>query len=96
MEGGAPREGQMPGPELPAVELTGEERLALETIVRRHTAGQQVVLRGRIILAAADGVNQSTIAARRDDNQHGAVLATSLDRVAVHRSGRVERRRAAG
>ena len=64
MEGGAPREGQMPGPELPAVELTGEERLALETIVRRHTAGQQVVLRGRIILAAADGVNQSTIAAR--------------------------------
>jgi putative transposase len=54
----------MPGPELPAVELTGEERLALETLVRRHTAGQQLALRGRIILAAADGVNQSTIAAQ--------------------------------
>jgi len=54
----------MPGPELAAIELTGEERLGLETLVRRHTAGQQVVLRGRIILAAADGVNQSTIAAR--------------------------------
>ena len=54
----------MPGPELPAIELTGEERLALETLVRRRTAGQQLVLRGRVILAAADGVNQSTIAAR--------------------------------
>jgi putative transposase len=54
----------MPGPELPAIALTGEERLALETLVRRHTAGQPLVLRGRIILAAAAGVNQSTIAAR--------------------------------
>ena len=54
----------MPGPERPALELTGEERLGLETVVRRHTAGQQVALRGRIILAAADGMNQSTIAAR--------------------------------
>jgi len=54
----------MPGPELPALELTGEERVALETLVRRHTAGQQLVLRGRIILAAGDGVNQSTIAAQ--------------------------------
>jgi transposase len=57
-------EGEVPGPELPALELTGEERLALETVVRRHKAGQQLALRGRIILAAADGVNQSTIAAR--------------------------------
>ena len=61
---GVQREGRMPGPELPALELTGEERVALETLVRRHTAGQQLVLRGRIILAAGDGVNQSTIAAQ--------------------------------
>jgi transposase len=54
----------MPGPELPALELIGEERLALETLVRRHTVGQQLALRARIILAAADGVNQSTIAAQ--------------------------------
>lgn len=54
----------MPGPELPALELSGEERLALETLVRRHTAGQQLALRGRIVLAAADGVNQSRIAAQ--------------------------------
>ena len=54
----------MPGPELPAIALTGEERLGLETLVRRHTAGQQLALRGRIVPAAADGVNQSTIASR--------------------------------
>jgi transposase len=57
-------EAEVPGPELPVLEVTGEERLALETMVRRQTAGQQLALRGRIILAAADGVNQSTIAAR--------------------------------
>ena len=54
----------MPGPELPALELSGEERLGLETLVRRHTVGQHLALRGRIVLAAADGMNQSTIAAR--------------------------------
>ena len=64
MEEGVLREGPMPGPELPALALTGEERLGLETLVRRHAVGQQLALRGRIILAAADGVNQSTIAAR--------------------------------
>lgn len=53
----------MPGPELPVLDLTCEERLALEAMVRRHRAGQQLALRGRIVLAAADGVNQSTIAA---------------------------------
>lgn len=54
----------MPGPELAAIELTGEERLGLEALVRRHSAGQHLALRARIVLAAADGVNQSTIAAR--------------------------------
>jgi putative transposase len=63
VERGDLRGGRMPGPELAVLELTGEERLGLETIVRRHTAGQQLVLRGRIILAAAEGMNQSAIAA---------------------------------
>jgi putative transposase len=52
----------MRGPKLPAVEVTGEERVELESLVRRRTAGQQLVLRARIILAAADGRNQSEIA----------------------------------
>src|SRR5687767_15879432 len=42
-------EDAMPGPKLPAVEVTVEERAELERIVRRHTAGQQLVERARIV-----------------------------------------------
>ncbi len=52
----------MPGPKLPALALTADERHGLEVLVRRHTASQQVVLRARIILLAADGLNNSEIA----------------------------------
>src|SRR3954454_19602537 len=52
----------MPGPQLPALELTADEQYALETLVRRHTAPQQLVLRARIVLLAADGLNNSQIA----------------------------------
>ncbi len=52
----------MPGPQLPALDLTADERHGLEVLVRRHTAPQQVVLRARIILLAADGLNNSQIA----------------------------------
>jgi transposase len=54
----------MPGPQLPPLELTADERDALETLVRRHTAPQQLVWRARIILLAADGLNNSQIARR--------------------------------
>src|SRR5690242_18894315 len=54
----------MPGAELPAVGLTGEERRGREALVMRRAAGRQLAVRGRSILAAADGGNQSTIAAR--------------------------------
>jgi len=52
----------MPGPKLPAVEVTAEERAELERIVRRHTAGQQVVERARIVLLASDGLSNSAVA----------------------------------
>ena len=52
----------MPGPLAPPIELTPDERHELETLVRRHTAPQQLVLRARIILLAADGLNNSQIA----------------------------------
>jgi transposase len=52
----------MPGPQLPALEPTVDERQALETLVRRHTAPQHLVLRARIVLLAADGLNNSQIA----------------------------------
>jgi len=37
------------------ITLTVEERQGLETVVRRHKSGQQVVIRARIVLAAGDG-----------------------------------------
>jgi transposase len=52
----------MPGPKPPAVTLSEEERQDLEKLVRRHSTPQQIALRGRIVLAAADGKNNSQIA----------------------------------
>jgi putative transposase len=55
-------EGAMPGPRPPSVDLTDEERRALEGLVRRHTTGQQLADRARVVLLAADGLNNSEIA----------------------------------
>jgi len=56
----------MRGPKPLAVVLTAEERQDLEALVRRHTAPQQLVLRARIVLAAADGLNNAQIARHLD------------------------------
>lgn len=42
----------MPTPKATEVNLSEEERTGLEQLVRRHNVGQQIALRGRIILAA--------------------------------------------
>ena len=52
----------MPGPKPPAVDLTAEERRELEGLVRRHKTGQQLAERARIVLLAAEGLNNSEIA----------------------------------
>ena len=52
----------MPGPKPPEIKLTDEERQGLEKLVRRHNTPQQIALRGRIVLAAADGKNNGQIA----------------------------------
>lgn len=52
----------MRGPRPPEVVLTTELRRGLEMLVRRHATPQKVALRGRIVLAAADGLNNSQIA----------------------------------
>ena len=52
----------MRGPKPPVVELSPKERQGVETLVRRHSTPQQVALRGRIILGAAAGLNNSQIA----------------------------------
>jgi len=44
------------------LDLTLDERRDLTALVRRQTAPQQLVLRARIILLAADGLNNSQIA----------------------------------
>ncbi len=54
----------MRGPKPPQVALSDEERRALEGLVRGRQTAQQVALRARIILAAADGENNSQLARR--------------------------------
>ena len=52
----------MRGPKPPVVELTPEERQRLEILVGRHGTPQQLARRGRIVLSAAAGLNNSQIA----------------------------------
>jgi putative transposase len=52
----------MRGPKAALLSLSKEEREALEQLVRRHSTPQQIALRGRIVLAAADGKGNSEIA----------------------------------
>ena len=51
----------MRGPKPPMVELTSDERQGLQALVRRHKTAQQIALRAGIILAAADGQNNTQI-----------------------------------
>jgi hypothetical protein len=44
------------------IELSDAERDQLEALVRRRTAEQRMVVRARIVLAAADGEENATIA----------------------------------
>jgi transposase len=46
------------------IELSDEERQRLESLVRRRTAEQRMVLRACIVLAAAGGEENASIAAR--------------------------------
>ena len=50
------------GPRPTRIRLTQAEQQALEALVRRPTTAHQLVVRGRIVLAAADGLNNAQIA----------------------------------
>ena len=52
----------MRGPKPPIVELSPELRQDLEALLRRRSLPQQLAVRARIVLAAADGDNNSQIA----------------------------------
>jgi hypothetical protein len=43
------------GPKPLPVELTDEQHDALQALLRRHATPQQIALRARIVLAAAEG-----------------------------------------
>jgi transposase len=50
------------GPRPTRIRLTQGEQQALEALVQRPTTAHQLVVRGRIVLAAADGLNNAQIA----------------------------------
>jgi putative transposase len=52
----------MRGPKAALLSLSKEEREAVEQLVRRHSTPHQLVLRGRIVLGAADGKGNSELA----------------------------------
>ncbi len=54
----------MAGPKPTTVELTPEERVEVERLVRAHGTAQQVALRAQIILLASAGVSTVEISAR--------------------------------
>ncbi len=52
----------MRGPKPPAIDLSDGVRQELDSLARRHATPQQVALRARIVLTAADGANNGQIA----------------------------------
>ena len=46
------------------IELSEEERVQLESWTRRHTSAQALALRSRVVLLAAEGLNNTEIAER--------------------------------
>lgn len=62
----------MRGPKPPAITLTDHERQNLELVIRRRSATQHLALRARIVLAAADGLNNAQIA-----RQHAVTVDTA-------------------
>lgn len=56
----------MPIPKAQVVSLSGAERQGLEKLIKRHQVGQQIALRARIVLAAAQGLKNKAIAQTYD------------------------------
>ena len=52
----------MPSPKPLTVELSEAEEAELKKIIKRHNVAQQIAIRGRIVLAAGAGKNNSQIA----------------------------------
>ena len=66
----------MANPQPVQIELDTDTQKALEALMRRHSTPQQIVMRARIILLAADGMNNTQI---KDE------LGVSIDMVRLWR-----------
>jgi putative transposase len=64
----------MPGPQPQPIVLTGSQREVLAHLTRRTSSTQGLVRRARIILAAAEGLNNEQIAQRLGINRQTARL----------------------
>jgi transposase len=73
----------MPSSLLVAVELTDDERARLEAWTRRRTSAQALALRSRIVLRAADGLNNTELAAEL--GVHRNMVAKWRSRFVAHR-----------
>ena len=62
----------MRGPKPTRPELDATVQIELETLIRRHTTPQQIVLRARIVLLAHQGYNHQDIARQLDISIHMA------------------------
>ncbi len=54
----------MPGPAAPTVELTDDERAQLTAWTRRAKSANALAVRARIVLAAAEGLGNTAVAAK--------------------------------
>jgi len=66
-----------------SIELSGDERSQLESWARRRTSAQALALRSRVVLLAADGLNNSEIAQRL--GVHRPMVRKWRGRFAEHR-----------
>ena len=74
--------------------LSEDERAQLEGWARRHTSAQALALRSRVVLLAAEGLNNTEIAGRL--GVHRPMVRKVAGPVRRGRVGRVDRRAAAG
>ena len=81
----------MRGPKPDQLTLSDRERTEVEALGGRHGTPQQLALRGRIILAAAQGQNNSQIARELGICVDTVRLAHPLDRLAGGFLGRFAR-----
>ena len=63
-EDGIPHPSPSPGPKLPELALTDDERATLQRWARRRNSSQALALRCRIVLACAEGHSNQAVAER--------------------------------